>query len=164
MINAVVSPAWPYAPPVDRMLGYRTAVEDAGLAFDPRLVVDLPWSTTMGAEGMDRLLSLERPPTAVFAFSDEVAMGALRSLRRAGIPVPRAMSVIGIDDHPIAELWDLTTVRQPVELQGERSARMALALLGGDQPAERHLTVPTHLVIRGTTGPPGQVAPRARSS
>jgi len=154
MINATVTADRPYAPPLDRMRGYRTAIEDAGLSLDSRLVVDLPWSSTMGAEGMDRLLSAERPPTAVFAFSDEVAMGALRSLRRAGIPVPHAMSVIGIDDHPIAELWDLTTVRQPVEPQGTHAARMALALLGGD-PADQHLTIPTHLVIRGTTSSPG---------
>jgi DNA-binding LacI/PurR family transcriptional regulator len=80
-------------------------------------------------------------------------MGALRSLRRAGIAVPQAMSVIGIDDHPLADLWDLTTVRQPVEEQGVRAARMALALLEGGEPADRHLTVPTHLVIRGTTAP-----------
>jgi DNA-binding LacI/PurR family transcriptional regulator len=155
MINASVSPEWPFAPPVDRLHGYRTALEDAGLRFDPQIVVDLPWSTTMGAEGMDRLLSGQRLPTAVFAFCDEVAMGAMRSLRRAGIPVPQAMSVVGIDDHPIADLWDLTTVRQPVDLQGVRSARMALDLLGGSTPIDQHLTVPTHLVIRGTTAPAG---------
>jgi DNA-binding LacI/PurR family transcriptional regulator len=159
MINATVSAEWPYAPPVDRMHGYRTAIEDAGLKFDPHLVVDLPWSTAMGAQGMDRLLSVERPPTAVFAFCDEVAMGALRSLRRAGIPVPQAMSVVGIDDHPIADLWDLTTVRQPVELQGVQSARMALDLMGGGALTDQQLTVPTHLVIRGTTGPAGWTPP-----
>ncbi len=152
-------PEWPYAPPVDRLRGYRTALADAGQEFDPQLVVDLPWHTTMGAEGMDRLLSAERPPTAVFAFCDEVAVGALRSLRRAGIPVPQAVSVIGIDDHPMADLWELTTVRQPIEEQGVRAARMALALLAGDAPADRHLKVATHLVIRGTTAPPGQDRP-----
>jgi DNA-binding LacI/PurR family transcriptional regulator len=156
MINATVFPEWPYAPPVDRLHGYRTALEDAGLDVDPELVVDLPWDATMGAQGMDRLLSAERPPTAVFAFSDEVAMGALRSLRRARITVPGTMSVIGIDDHPIADLWDLTTVRQPVELQGVRSARTALALLNGDPVTDRHQTVRTDLVIRGTTAPPGE--------
>lgn len=155
MINSTVTDERPYAPPADRLRGYRTALEDAGLGFDPELVVDLPWSTTMGAQGMDRLLSADHPPTAVFAFCDEVAMGALRSLRRAGIPVPHEMSVVGIDDHPIAELWDLTTVRQPVELLGVRSARMALALLAGGPVADPHVTLPTHLVIRGTTAPPG---------
>jgi DNA-binding LacI/PurR family transcriptional regulator len=153
MINAVVTAERPYAPPTDRLHGYRTALESAGLAVDPQLVVELPWSATMGAHGMDRLLSLDRPPTAVFGFCDEVAIGALRSLRRAGMPVPRAMSVVGVDDHPLAELCDLTTVRQPAELQGVRSARLALGLLGGDPIHEPHVTVPTHLVIRSTTGP-----------
>lgn len=153
MINSTVTHERPYAPPADRMRGYRAALEDAGLGVDPALVVDLPWSTAMGAQGMDRLLSAERPPTAVFAFCDEVAMGALRSLRRAGIRVPHDMSVVGIDDHPIADLWDLTTVSQPVELLGARSARVALALLGGDPVPDHHVTVPTQLVIRGTTAP-----------
>ena len=153
MINSTVTRERPYAPPADRMRGYRSALEDAGLNFDPERVVELPWSTTMGANGMDRLLSAERPPTAVFAFCDEVAMGALRSLRRAGIPVPHEMSVVGIDDHPIADLWDLTTVCQPVEVLGARSARMALALLGGDPVPDQQVTVPTQLIIRGTTAP-----------
>jgi DNA-binding LacI/PurR family transcriptional regulator len=153
MINAAVTPERPYSPPADRFHGYRTALRDAGLPVDPDLVVDLPWSATMGADGMDRLLSLDRPPTAVFGFSDEIAVGALRSLRRAGIPVPRAVSVIGIDDHPVADLCDLTTVRQPAELLGRRSARLALDLLGGDPVTDRHQILPTHLVIRATTGP-----------
>ena len=133
-----------------------TALEDAGLAVDPELVVELPWSATMGAEGMDRLLSCEA-----------TAHGRLRLLRRGrggrtAQPAARrhrrcrsAMSVIGIDDHPIADLWDLTTVRQPVELQGMRAARMALDMLDGGPVGERHVVVPTHLVIRGTTGPVG---------
>jgi DNA-binding LacI/PurR family transcriptional regulator len=155
MINPAAIPDWPYTPPADRLRGYHAALADAGIAADPELVVELPWNTTMGADGMDRLLSLQRPPTAVFAFSDEVAAGALRSLRRAGIAVPGAMSVIGIDDHPLAELCDLTTVRQPVELQGIRSARLALEMLNAGPVGERHIVVPTHLVIRGTTGAVG---------
>lgn len=153
MINASVTPERPYSPPTDRLHGYRTALADAGLPADPDLLVELPWSGTMGAHAMDRLLSLERPPTAVFGFSDEVAVGALRSLRRAGIPVPRAVSVVGIDDHPIADLCDLTTVRQPAERQGTEAARLSLSLLGGgDPPRNPHVTLPTHLVIRATTG------------
>ncbi len=157
MINPSPIPDWPYTPPGDRLRGYRAALDDAGIAVDPEMIVELPWSTTMGAEGMDRLLSLNRPPTAVFGFCDEVAIGALRSLRRARIPVPDAMSVIGVDDHPLADLSDLTTVRQPVELQGVGSARLAVDLLRGGPVQDRHIVLPTHLVIRGTTGAPGGV-------
>lgn len=155
MINSTVTREWPFAPPAARLDGYRTALEDAGISVDPEIVLEVPWSTTMGAHGMDQLLSSKRLPTAVFAFCDEVAIGALRSLRRAGIPVPGAMSVIGIDDHPLADLCDLTTVHQPVETQGKRAAQMSLSLLGGEPVDEQHLTIPTHLVIRSTTAPPG---------
>jgi LacI family repressor for deo operon, udp, cdd, tsx, nupC, and nupG len=161
-ITSSVTPAWPYAPPADRLDGYRAALETAGLHVDSELVVELPWSTGMGAEGMNRLLSLAHPPTAVFAFCDEVAMGALRSLRRAGLPVPGAMSVIGIDDHPLADLCDLTTVHQPVTGQGVEAARIVLTLLG-DSAGETHVTLPTHLVIRSTTAPPGHLTPTAPS-
>jgi DNA-binding LacI/PurR family transcriptional regulator len=153
MINAARTGKWPYSPPVDRLAGYRAALADASLPHDPELLVELPWGAAMGADGMDRLLSAPRPPTAVFAFSDEVAVGALRTLRRAGIQVPSGMSVIGIDDHPIADLCDLTTVHQPVEEQGVRAARIALSLLGGAPVDDEQVTVPTHLVIRSTTGP-----------
>jgi LacI family transcriptional regulator, repressor for deo operon, udp, cdd, tsx, nupC, and nupG len=155
MITSSVTPDLPYAPPADRLDGYRAALEDAGMDVDRELVVELPWSAGMGAEGMNRLLSLGRRPTAVFAFCDEVAVGALRSLRRTGIPVPGAMSVIGIDDHPLAELCDLTTVRQPVDGQGTRAARIALDLLRGHPVEAAQVTLPTHLVIRSTTAPPG---------
>jgi DNA-binding LacI/PurR family transcriptional regulator len=154
MINSSVTAQRPYSPPGDRLAGYRAALADAGLTVDPSYLVELPWSATMGAEGMDRLLSLRRPPTAVFGFCDEVAVGALRSLKRAGMPVPGAMSVVGVDDHPLADLTDLTTVEQPVEAQGSQAGRMAVALLRGEPVEREHVTVPTRLVIRGTTGAP----------
>jgi Transcriptional regulators len=67
---------------------------------------------------MGELLGLREPPTAVYAHSDEVALGAMRTLRRAGLRIPEDISVIGIDNHPLAELTDLTTVSQPVRQQG----------------------------------------------
>jgi len=103
---------------------------------------------------MSVLLSLNPPPTAVYAHSDEVAVGATRSVRRAGLKVPEDISLVGIDDHPIAALVDLTTVGQPVQTQGKLAAKMVLDLLAGKIPPEREITVPTQLVIRSTTGPP----------
>ena len=115
---------------------------------------------------MDRLLSLREPPTAVFAYSDEVAMGALRSLRRAHVAVPDQMSIIGVDDHPMAELIDLTTVHQPVEAQGAIAGQMVLDLLHGRTSPDRQITVPTYLVVRGSTAPPpsGEAEPPAAST
>ena len=87
-----------------RSAGYRTALEAAGIAPEPELTVKAPWGLDGGADAMERLLSLDDPPTAVFCFSDEVAIGALSTLRRTGVAVPEAMSLIAVDDHPMAAL------------------------------------------------------------
>ncbi|MEQ3549950.1 LacI family DNA-binding transcriptional regulator [Pseudonocardia nematodicida] len=139
--------------PGHRSAAYRRALADAGVGIDPALVVSVPWSPEGGARAMGQLLGLSDPPTAVYAHSDEVAVGAVGTLRRTGLQVPRDVSVIGIDDHPLAALTDLSTVAQPVFEQGAEAGRMVLAGLLGE-PVEERVTVPTHLVIRGSTAPP----------
>jgi LacI family transcriptional regulator, repressor for deo operon, udp, cdd, tsx, nupC, and nupG len=64
------------------------------------------------------------------------------------------MSIIGIDDHPLAALTDLTTVRQHAREQGVHAAQMVIGLLRGDQQVDRWITLPTELVVRSTTAPP----------
>jgi len=142
---------WPARP--GRSLAYTSALHDAGIAADDDLIVTVDWGGTEGADAMGQLLGLREPPTAVFAHSDEVALGAIRTIRRAGLRVPGDISVIGIDDHPLAELTDLSTVRQPVYQQGALAARMVLGLLRGEE-VEQAITVPTQLVIRRSTAPP----------
>ena len=136
-----------------RTQAYHSALADAGIAADPQLVTTVDWGGLQGAEAMGQLLSLRDPPTAVYAHSDEVALGAVRTLRRAGLRIPEDISVIGIDDHPLAALTDLTTVSQPVHAQGTLAGRMVLALLRGED-VERSVTLPTRLVIRRSTAPP----------
>lgn len=142
-------------PDAGREAGYQQALEAAGIPFDPGLEVKVDFSPDGGARAMDRLLSLDRPPTAVFAFSDEIAIGALRSLRRAGLRIPVDMSVVSVDDHPMAALNDLTTVRQEVHLLGTRAAQMVVDVLDG-APAPPTEVLATHLVVRGSTGPPSR--------
>jgi LacI family transcriptional regulator, repressor for deo operon, udp, cdd, tsx, nupC, and nupG len=154
MLNADGDWALAYSPPIDRARGFRTAMEEAGIPASNELIIDVPWGPTGGADGMNRLLSIDPPPTAVFAFSDEVAIGALRSLRRAAVPVPAGMSLVGIDDHPMAELNDLTTVRQPVLEQGAAAGQLVLDILRAEPVETTHITLRTNLVIRGTTAPP----------
>lgn len=143
-------PGWPA--PFGRAEGYYTALRDAGLPVEEDLVVTVPWGETQGAVAMERLLQASRPPTAVYAHSDELALGALRTLRRAGLRVPDDVSVIGIDDHPLSQLTDLTTIAQPVREQGVTAGRMVRALLRGE-PTDRGVLLPTELIIRGTTAP-----------
>jgi LacI family repressor for deo operon, udp, cdd, tsx, nupC, and nupG len=142
---------WPTRP--GRSRAYTSALQDAGIAVDDDLIVTVDWGGSEGADAMAQLLGLREPPTAVFAHSDEVALGAIRTIRRAGLRIPEDISVIGIDDHPLAELTDLSTVHQPVYEQGVLAARMVLGLLR-DEDIERAITVPTRLVIRRSTAPP----------
>lgn len=144
-------PGWPSEPP--RSSAYYAAMAEAGIAVDDDLVVTVDWGGSTGADGMARLLTLPEPPTAVYAHSDEVALGAMRTIRRAGLRIPHDISIVGIDDHPLADLMDLTTVHQPVHQQGVLSAQILLALLRGED-VDRSVTVPTHLVVRGSTSPP----------
>ncbi|GAA4937503.1 LacI family transcriptional regulator [Actinomycetospora succinea] len=141
-----------------RASAWRTALADAGIEPEDELATTVAWGGEGGAEGMARLLGLRTPPTAVFAHDDETALGAIRTLRRAGLRVPEDLSVIGVDDHPLAALTDLTTVAQPVREQGRRAGELVAAALRGDLQEPLAEVLPTRLVLRGTTSPPG--APR----
>jgi DNA-binding LacI/PurR family transcriptional regulator len=113
---------------------------------------------TGGRAAAKRLLGLPEPPTALFAASDEMAMGAVQAVRRSGLRVPEDVSVIGIDGHEMADLLDLTTVAQPVVAQGVLAAEMILTALADPGRPLPAVTVPTALVVRGTTGPAPQQA------
>jgi DNA-binding LacI/PurR family transcriptional regulator len=144
-------PGWPVA--VGRTEAYHAALREAGIPARDELVATVDWGGDLGAQAMDRLLSQREPPTAVYAHSDELAVGAMRTIRRAGLDVPGDISVIGIDDHPVSELLDLTTVRQPVRDQGVVAAQNLLCRLRGEH-ADDAVTLPTQLVVRRSTSPP----------
>lgn len=145
-----------FAPSNARQLGYEQALGAAGIELDPRLVVSGPHGIQGGAAAMAELLSGPVMPTAVFAEYDELALGALWALRRAGLRVPQDMSVVSIDDHEMAPILDLTTVAQNVERQGQAAAQMLLQLLGAEvgAPPQERMVLPTNLILRGTTAPP----------
>lgn len=156
-MGGLAEDAFHFPTPHHRFAGYVGALSDAGVVTDPALDVYGGWSIQGGSIAMDELLVLpvDRRPTAVFASSDEMAMGALSSARRHGVAVPGELSVVGVDDHEMAEYVDLTTVRQPVPEQGRMAAELLLDELQGRTPrgGSPARTVPTELVVRGTTGP-----------
>jgi LacI family repressor for deo operon, udp, cdd, tsx, nupC, and nupG len=152
MIRTVDPDGLPWAADLARTEGYIAALANSGIEGQDELIVTAPWGIDGGAEAMERLLSLVAPPTAVFCLSDEVAIGALRTLRRSGISVPETMSVIAIDDHPMAELTDLTTIAQPARQLGEIAAEMVIAAAAGEGLDD--VVLPTRLVARHTTAPP----------
>ncbi len=143
--------------PVARLAGYRTALRDAGLAAPDELLALGDLTVDGGAAAMARLISGPIMPTAVFVASDEMAFGALKVLRSAGLRVPEDVSVVGYDNHELAELLDLTSIDQAVHNQGEAAAQLVLNALSADKGGERAVataSIPTHLVIRRSTAPP----------
>jgi DNA-binding LacI/PurR family transcriptional regulator len=149
--------------PVDgRARAYTRGLEAAGLALDPAMFLRVPWGAEAGAEAMADLLSLPEPPTAVFAHSDEMAFGAIRAARRAGMRIPEDISVIGVDNHPLSEHLDLTTIGQDVYRQGRLAAQLVVDALTADVQVSSTI-VPTRLVPRGSTAPPRHHDPTARA-
>jgi LacI family transcriptional regulator, repressor for deo operon, udp, cdd, tsx, nupC, and nupG len=149
-----------FAAPLDRLSGYRAAMARAGLAVDPSWEVVGDFTVRGGLAATRLLLEAEPRPTAIFAASDEMAVGAVHAVREAGLRVPEDVSVVGIDDHEMAEFFELTTVAQPVHEQGQLAASLLLDMLDAreadpDCPARpRAITVPTRLVVRRTTAAP----------
>jgi len=133
---------------VARHQGYREAMAVAGLDHTRTELAD--FSEASGAEAMARLLDRCPDLDAVFAESDSMAAGAVRTLTAAGRSVPGDVAVVGFDDLPIARRTDppLTTVHQPVQELGREMAKMLIALLAGERPSP--LILPTHLVVRAS--------------
>lgn len=141
-----------FTPPLHRQDGYRDALREAGIEPDPRMESLGYFTIAGGAEAAERLLSAPDPPSALFAESDEMAYGALRTLRRAGLRVPEDVAVIGFDDQDNAELMDLSTVHQPVTAQAlDITTRLLNVLRTDEASAAGPIVLPTDLVVRGST-------------
>ena len=143
-----------------RIDGYRSALEAAGVPVDPELIRHGDWTRSGAAEAVEHLLRLKDRPTAIFACSDRMALGAYEQAAALGLRIPEDLSVVGFDDLPEAR-WltpALTTVRQPVREMGATAARMLLQALEGvngaaadRQPTVDRLELSTQLVVRDST-------------
>jgi LacI family transcriptional regulator, repressor for deo operon, udp, cdd, tsx, nupC, and nupG len=143
-----------FSTPHDRKTGYRAAHEAVGLGVDPELMFETGFTVRGGELAAELLLSRGDLPTAIFAGCDEIGMGAMRALRRAGVRVPDDVSVIGIDDHDLSAALGLTTVSQPAAQQGRLGAVALLTRLLGAATAPTDQLLPTELVVRESTAPP----------
>jgi LacI family transcriptional regulator len=154
-----------------RRAGYLEAMAEAGLVVDPLWLVEseLAEETAAATVGAVLRLGRRRRPTALFASTMPSALGALRELRSRGMDVPGEMSVVGFDDHPLADhLWaPLSTVRMPHVAMGRLAVDRLISLIRGEPiPTETVVTDLPVLALRHSTGPPPDPsAPdRARSS
>ena len=104
------------------------------------------------------MLDLAQRPTAVFAGSDEVALGVIEAARVRGLRVPENLSIVGFDDTQVASMASppLTTVRQPLREMGRVAVRTASRLAAGETIDSYHVELATELVVRASTAPPPQ--------
>lgn len=138
-----------------RMDGYRAALESAGLPVRDELIHQGDFYHESGYEGGNALFGLAEPPTAVFASSDQMAMGVIEALRVRGLRVPDDVSVVGFDDLPVVR-WSsppLTTVRQPLHRMGTLAARTVLRCMRGEEIESPRVELATELVVRASTAP-----------
>lgn len=140
----------------DRLLGFQDALAAAGLLPDESLVCPGDFTPPSGHRAAGELLSRADPPTAIFCENDEMAMGAMRRIKEAGLRIPEDISVAGFDDIAFASFCDppLTTIAQPAEDFGREAVALLLDIIDdrGDA-ADEHRIMPFELVIRESTGP-----------
>jgi LacI family transcriptional regulator len=148
------APGW-YATE-ERLLGFRAALAGAGILLDPELVVYSDWRIPSGTIAAQQLLALDDPPTAIFGFNDNVAIGALHAAHSRGLTVPDDLSVVGFDDTEPAVIVTprLTSVRQPLAEMGRTGVSLLMRIIEGQRVDALRMELSTKLVIRESTAPP----------
>lgn len=145
----------------ERLAGFLDAHAEAGVPVDQRLIAPGGFSEDGGRAAMTAFLKVDPRPTAVFAANDQSAIGAMLTLKAAGLRIPEDVALAGFDNIPFARYLGppLTTVHQPFYRLGEAAAMLALSVIGGAdvETMERVHVIPTHLVPRASCGcrPPG---------
>jgi LacI family transcriptional regulator len=140
----------------DRRRGYHAALAAAGILPDPALELEADFEIAGGRKAADTLLDLDEPPTAIFAFNDNLAIGAIQAARSRDLRVPYDLSVVGFDDveHATIVTPTLTTVRQPLAEMGRTAVSLLMRLLEGQRFETLRVELATRLVVRESTAPP----------
>lgn len=139
----------------ERLRGYRAALRDTGLTAEPALEAQGDFSEGSGYQAAAELARLDPRPTAIFAFNDAMAIGALSALREARLRVPEDIAVAGFDDIPMARYIEppLSSVHVDISVLGERAAHLLLNAVQRPNGREiRHEILPTALVVRRSCG------------
>ncbi len=160
-IAAITGPKG-WAATEDRRRGYIAALAAAGIVPDPALVTEADFEIGGGRSAARRLFDLADPPTAIFGFNDNLAIGAIQAARERALRVPEDLSVVGFDDveHATIVTPALTTVRQPLAEMGRTAVSLLVRLLEGQRVETLHVELGTRLVVRESTAPPRAIRAR----
>ncbi len=139
---------------MDRIVGYKLALQEANIPFNPELLVDSDYNQEASYIATQRLLDKKIPFTAIFYFNDECAMGGLKKLNRAGFSVPDDISIVGFDNSSISAhlIPGLTSVHSPAENIGLTCGKLALSMIDGKE-CDLNQKKEAPLIIRESTGP-----------
>lgn len=138
---------------IDRLQGYKKGLEQAGLPFSEGLVMEGDFTLWSGQAAASRFFGLEQMPTAICCMNDEMALGAIQTLKSRGLRVPEDISVTGFDDIHYAKYWDpaLTTIAQPAEEIGKVAMDLLLRIIEGEDLANLEVLLSTQFMVRQST-------------
>ncbi len=142
-----------YSSALQREMGYKRAMEDAGIPLDPNLIIRGDYGFKSGYNCTGKLM--EHKPTAIFAISDMQAIGVTKALKGMGLLVPRDISVVGFDNVTFAEIYDpgITTISQPTYKMGSKAMTILINQMKGEASAPQHITMKHTLVVRESARP-----------
>lgn len=153
-IGYVTGPA-DHSDDADRQAGYRQALDETALPFDPTWIAPGNGRLDGGEGALEALARLANPPTAVFCYNDMTAIGLICAARRRGLDIPQDLAVVGFDDIPLASRVypPLTTIAQPQRDMGHQAMNMALDLIHAPETPESfdNVLILGQLIVRETT-------------
>jgi LacI family transcriptional regulator len=135
---------------------YLESLDQAGIAVRHDYLRAGLYSQECGYEELRLLMKLNEPPTALFAANDEIAFGAIEAARDMRLKVPNELSIIAVDDRPLASVLSpaLTTLHQPFDLVGREASRQLIAAIEGEPIVPREILFRPELIVRQSTAPP----------
>jgi DNA-binding LacI/PurR family transcriptional regulator len=137
----------------DRCKGFEQAIRESGLGSDPTMIIEGDWSATSGHDALMRLAEVDQLPTAVFAQNDRMAIGVIQAARNLGLIIPKDISVIGVDDMPLASYFDppLTTMKQDIIQIGKEAAKLLVKTIENPDSPKQIQNITAQLVVRNST-------------
>jgi LacI family transcriptional regulator len=140
-------------PSAERIIGYRRALEEAGLSYDENLILRGDYHAQSGLEVTHSILKMDPRPTAIFALNDLMALGALRAAAEAGCSIPKDLAVVGYDDLEIAHFTNppLTTIAQPKKEIGAQAVHLLVDRMSQRNRPPSRLVLAPELIIRRST-------------
>lgn len=133
-----------------RLTGFRQALKESGIDLPAKFVRLAPYTQEQTRQVARELLSLSKPPTAIFAATDFQALGVLKAARQLNVRVPEQLAVIGFDDLDMAEYEELTTISQHLDESGRLAVEILLAQIESPSQLPRHMKIPLNIIERKT--------------